>query len=47
MREARVEPGGVALLEFELGEPRDGKEDFFELLVEGKAWLFGSVHSYF
>jgi radical SAM protein with 4Fe4S-binding SPASM domain len=45
MRDASVPPGGTTVLEFELG-PAGKTEEYFELLLEGQTWLYGTVHSY-
>jgi len=47
MQQSQVLPGEEAVLEFELGPATaDGQEEFFQLVVEGKHWLWGTLHSY-
>jgi len=46
MQQAQVLPGQEATLEFEMGPAVDGQEEFFQLVVEGKHWLWGTMHSY-
>jgi radical SAM protein with 4Fe4S-binding SPASM domain len=46
MKEQEVGPGQLATLEFEMGPNASGGPEFFKLLVEGKLWLYNTMHSY-
>ncbi len=46
MKEEVVAPGCEATLEFELGPAPDGPAEYFQFVIEGRAWVYGTLHSY-